>query len=203
MKIQFLARLKFAGAALLLLASLSAQAQFNASLSGTVLDPTQAVIPGATVILTNDGTKATQTVVSGDAGNYQFNELAPGTYTVKVSAKGFQQSTVSNVAVAAETPRSLNLTMETGAETQSITVNADLVPLLQTGDASIGTTIDSAEITRLPTFGSDPYELLRTAPGISGDGARAGNGTAVYLPTGLAPAVRTQASSRPRTRSRS
>ena len=187
MKIQFLARLKFAGAALLLLASLSAQAQFNASLSGTVLDPTQAVIPGATVILTNDGTKATQTVVSGDAGNYQFNELAPGTYTVKVSAKGFQQSTVSNVAVAAETPRSLNLTMETGAETQSITVNADLVPLLQTGDASIGTTIDSAEITRLPTFGSDPYELLRTAPGISGDGARAGNGTAVYLPNGAGP----------------
>lgn len=187
MKIQFLARLKFAGAALLLLASLSGQAQFNASLSGTVLDPTQAVIPGATVILTNDGTKATQTVVSGDAGNYQFNELAPGTYTVKASAKGFQQSTVSNVAVAAETPRSLNLTMETGAETQSITVNADLVPLLQTGDASIGTTIDSAEITRLPTFGSDPYELLRTAPGISGDGARAGNGTAVYLPNGAGP----------------
>ena len=70
--------------------------------------------------------------------------------------------------VAAETPRSLNLTLQQGAETQSITVNADLVPVLQTGDASIGSTIDSAEITRLPTFGSDPYELLRTAPGLAG-----------------------------------
>ncbi len=152
-----------------------------------MLDPTQAVIPAATIILTNDATHATQTVVSGDAGNYQFNELPPGTYTVKVAAKGFQQSTVSNVAVVAETPRTLDLTMQTGSESQSITVNADLVPLLQTGDASIGTTIDSAEITRLPTFGSDPYELLRTAPGISGDGARAGNGSAVFLPNGAGP----------------
>ena len=187
MNTRFLARLKFAGAALLLLASVSARAQFNASLSGTVADSTQAVIPGATVVLTNDATKATQTVVSGGAGNYQFNELPPGTYSISVTAKGFQQSAVSNIAVAAETPRNLNLTMQSGAETQSVTVTADLTPVLQTGDASIGSTIDSAEITRLPTFGSDPYELLRTAPGITGDGARAGNGNAVFLPNAAGP----------------
>jgi hypothetical protein len=187
MKIQFLARMKFACIGLLLLTGLSANAQFNASLSGTVLDSTQAIIPAATVTITNVDTHATKTATSGDAGTFQFNELPPGTYTVSVTAKGFQQSTVSNVAVAAETPRSLNVIMQAGGDTQTVTVNADLAPLLQSSDASIGTTIDGAEIERLPIFGSDPYELLRTAPGISGDGARSGSGTAVFLPNGAGP----------------
>ena len=187
MTIRILARLKFAGAALLLLAGVSAPAQFNASLSGTVLDPTQAVIPGATVTLTNDATQATKTATSSSGGTYQFSELAPGTYTIKATAKGFQQNTVSNIAVVAETPRNLDLTMQQGQESQTVNVNADLAPLLQSSDASIGTTIDSAEIQRLPIFGADPYELLRTAPGISGDGARSGNGNAVFLPNGAGP----------------
>lgn len=187
MKIRFLKRTAFALAGLLLAAAIPASAQFSASLSGTVLDTTQAIIPSAKVTLTNNATHATQTVTSGTAGTYQFNELPPGIYTVTSTAKGFQQNTVSNVAVAAETPRSLDLTMEIGAETQTVNVNADAVPLLQSSDASIGTTIDGAEIERLPIFGSDPYELLRTAPGISGDGARSGSGGAVFLPNGAGP----------------
>jgi len=182
-----LARVRFAGVAFLLLASVAAKAQFSASLSGSVLDPTQAVIPGATVTLTNDATQATQTAISGGQGTYRFNELPPGTYTVNVTAKGFQGNTVSNIAVVAETPRTLDVTMQQGQESQQVTVNADVIPLLQTGDASIGATIDSSEIQRLPIFGADPYELLRTAPGITGDGARAGNGTAVFLPNGAGP----------------
>lgn len=184
---KLMAPVKFLCIALLLLAGLSASAQFNASLSGTVLDPTQAIIPGATVTITNVDTQASKTATSGDAGTFQFTELPPGTYTVSVTAKGFQQNTVSNVLVAAETPRSLNVTMQIGQESQTFTVNAEMAPLLQSSDASIGTTIDSAEIDRLPIFGSDPYELLRTAPGISGDGARSGNGDAVFLPNGAGP----------------
>jgi hypothetical protein len=179
--------LRLASVALLLVSGVSARAQFNASLSGTVTDVTQAVIPGALVTITNDGTQATKTATSGDAGTFQFNELPPGTYTVSVTAKGFEQNTVSNVAVAAETPRSLNVTMQPGAENQTVTVNADVVPLLQSSDASIGTTIDSTEIERLPIFGADPYEVLRTAPGISGDGARSGTGQALFLPNGAGP----------------
>ncbi len=184
---KLMAPVKFLCIALLLLAGLSASAQFNASLSGTVLDPTQAIIPGATVTITNVDTQASKAATSGDAGTFQFTELPPGTYTVSVTAKGFQQNTVSNVLVAAETPRSLNVTMQIGQESQTFTVNAEMAPLLQSSDASIGTTIDSAEIDRLPIFGSDPYELLRTAPGISGDGARSGNGDAVFLPNGAGP----------------
>ncbi len=184
---RILAWVKFAGAALLLMATITARAQFSASLSGSVLDATQAVIPNATVTLTNDATKATQTVTSSASGAYRFNELPPGSYTVNVTSTGFQPTTTSNVTLAAETPRSLDLVLNAGGASETVNVNADLIPLLQTGDASIGSTIDSAEIQRLPIFGADPYELLRTAPGISGDGARSGNGNAVFLPNGAGP----------------
>jgi hypothetical protein len=165
----------------------AAHAQFNASLSGTVLDSTQAAIPNATVVLTNIATQATATAKSGGSGAFQFSQLPPGNYTVVVTAKGFQQNTTSNVAIAAETPRNLNVLLQPGSESSSVTVNGDAVPLLQTSDASIGSTVTSDEINRLPIFGADPYELLRTAPGISGDGSRSGNGTAVFLPNGAGP----------------
>jgi len=184
---KFLRPLGLMAAFLMLLAAGAARAQFNASLSGTVLDSTQAAIPGASVTLTNGATQAKQTVTSGSEGTFQFSELPPGNYSLVVTAKGFSQNVISNVAVAAETPRNLNVVLQTGQETQTVNVDADTVATLQTADASIGSTITSEEINRLPIFGSDPYELLRTAPGISGDGARSGNGGAVFLPNGAGP----------------
>ena len=171
----------------IILLSGTAAAQFNASLSGTVLDSTQAAIPNASVTLTNTATQDKRTVTSGAEGAFHFAELPPGDYTVTVAATGFQQNVVSNVDIAAETPRNLNVTLSAGATSETVSVDANAQSVLQTGDASIGTTIDNEEITRLPIFGADPYELLRTAPGISGDGARAGNGNAVFLPNGAGP----------------
>ena len=159
-----------------------ARAQFNASLSGTVQDQTQAAIPNATVTLTNAGTQAKQTATSSATGAFAFNELPPGNYTLQVTANGFQQNTISNVAVQGETPRNLNVTLSPGAETQTVNVNADTLPVLQTTDANESRTISSDEIQRLPIFGADPYELLRTAPGITGDGARNGTGNSILLP---------------------
>jgi hypothetical protein len=187
MSSKFLALIRMSFTAMVLLAAATASAQFNASLSGTVLDQTQAVIPGATVVLTNTATQATQTVKSSGSGFYTFNELPPGNYSLQVTANGFQQNAISNVVVVAETPRNLDVTLQTGQATETVNVNADTTPTLQTSDASIGSTIDSEEITRLPIFGADPYELLRTAPGISGDGSRSGNGQAVFLPNGAGP----------------
>jgi len=184
---KFLRPLGFLLALIVLLAAGTASAQFNASLSGTVLDSTQAAIPGATVVLTNGATQAKHTVTSGAEGTFQFSELPPGTYSLTVTAKGFSQNAISNVEVAAETPRSLNVTLQTGQETTTVNVDANTQPTLQTSDASIGSTVTSEEINRLPIFGADPYELLRTAPGISGDGSRAGNGGAVFLPNGAGP----------------
>lgn len=172
---------------LLFIFAVPAHAQFGASLAGTVLDQTGAAISQATVTLTNEGTQEIQTSTTNDTGAYHFNELAPGQYSVVVAAAGFKTNTVTDLALAAETPRNVNVTLQTGTATESVQVNGDLVPLLQTANASIGTTIDSEDIQRLPTFGADPYELLRTAPGITGDGARSGTGQAVFLPNGAGP----------------
>jgi hypothetical protein len=171
---------------LLLCLALPASAQFDASVSGSVLDPTGAVIPGAAVTLTNTATNQVQTTTSSDAGFYRFGSLALGSYNVDVAIKGFVKNSLT-VALNSQTPRDLNITLTPGSSGDTVTVTADQLPVLQTGDASIGATIGSAEIQRIPTFGANPYELIRTAPGITGDAARAGNGTANFLPNGAGP----------------
>ncbi|WP_213805169.1 carboxypeptidase regulatory-like domain-containing protein [Granulicella sp. dw_53] len=178
---------KLLSSLLLLSLAIPAFAQYGASLSGSVQDATGAIIPGATVTLTNTATNQTQTTTStADAGFYHFGSLPLASYTVVVSANGFQNNSLS-VSLDSQSPRNLNVTMQPGSSHDSITVTADEIPALQTGDASIGATISSAEIQRIPTFGANPYELLRTAPGINGDAARAGNGTANFLPNGAGP----------------
>ncbi|MGB7136141.1 MAG: carboxypeptidase-like regulatory domain-containing protein [Acidobacteriaceae bacterium] len=173
--------------ALLLLALLSwaapaLHAQFGASLNGTVTDPSGAVIAGATVTLTNPATLATKTTTTSGEGFYNFTELAPGTYAVKVTATGFKEADYPSVAVTAEVPRGLNVTMQAGAASETVTVNGNQTPILNTSDANISSTISAEDVTRLPAFGRDPYELLRTGVGITGDSARSGSGGAVTLP---------------------
>lgn len=171
----------------LILIALPVHAQFGSSLSGTVLDPSGAAIPNATVTLTNAATQQQQVSTTNATGAYHFSELGPGKYSVKITAAGFKESDLSDVTLEAETPRDLVVTLKPGGAAESVTVTADQVEQLQTADASIGSTITSDEIQRLPIVGGDPYELLRTAPGITGDGARAGNGEAVFLPNGAGP----------------
>jgi hypothetical protein len=182
-------RARFALSTMVLVVGMTsvAHAQFNASLTGTVQDSSGATIPGATVTITNLGTGQVQTVTASDEGVYQFNQLPAAHYTIAVTAPGFKGSTIGDLALAAETPRNVDVKLATGGATETVTVSAESVPVLQTSDANIQTTIDGEEIKRLPTYGADPYELLRTAPGITGDGARSGNGQAVFLPNGAGP----------------
>ena len=179
--------LPFLLAAFSVLLCLPAHAQFSASLSGTVQDSSGAIVPGAAATLTNLSTQQIKTATSSDAGQYRFSELAPGTYKLVVTASGFQSTTLPDLALAAETPRDVTVTLHAGGASETVTVNADQVPVLQTSDASIGSTVDSEQLQRLPVVGGNPYELLRTAPGITGDGARAGNGNAIFLPNGAGP----------------
>lgn len=157
-------------------------AQFGASLSGTVTDSSGAVIPDATVKLTNPATQQVKTTTTSGTGFYSFGELPAATYTVSVSAKGFSTKTFDAVTVSAELPRGLNVQLEVGSASETVTVSANQTPLLNTSSADIATTITSEDVTRLPAFGRDPYELLRTSVGITGEGARSGSGGAIALP---------------------
>ena len=156
-------------------------AQFNASLSGTVQDPSGGVIPGAHVTLTNDGTHASQDTTANDQGYYRFNQLPAGTYSLSAEAKGFQKGNVTGIDVAADLPQTANATLQPGNVQSSVTVSAAAAPALQTADGSVSGTITSQAVTDLPTFGRDPYELIRTQPGITSTGGRSGNGQTVFL----------------------
>jgi hypothetical protein len=172
---------------LLLIVGVPVHAQFGASLSGTIIDPSRAAIPNATVTLVNSATQQTENTTTNSTGFYRFVELSPGSYSIAVAAAGFKKNTVTDVALEAETPRDVEVTLQAGGATETVEVKGDQIPLLQTSDGSISATIDSEQIQRLPTYGSDPYELLRTAPGITGDGARSGAGQAIFLPNGAGP----------------
>ncbi len=171
----------------LLLFTQTARAQFNAQLSGTVTDTTGAVVSGAAVKLTNDATQVVHNATTGGEGAYSFHELPPGTYSLEVTAKGFKGSTLSGVSIVAESPRNVDVKLEVGGSGETVTVNGSSVPALQTSDATISGTVDSETLQRVPAYGRDPYELLRTAPGITGDSARSGTGQGVFLPNGAGP----------------
>src|SRR5579883_595001 len=166
---------------LILFAGLSAFAQYNASLQGTIQDPSGGLIPHASVTLENNGTHAKFTTSSNDQGFYRFDHLPAGVYTLTVKATGFQTASITDLSLAADLPQSKPVTLQPGNVQTTVTVTAATTPVLQTADASVSATISSQAVMDLPTFGRDPYELIRTAPGMDSTGGRSGNGNAVPL----------------------
>ncbi len=171
----------------ILLLSLPAAAQFNAAIQGTVTDPTGAIIPGATVTVTNQATGVSKTVQSSGNGFYRVSELPPGSYKVHAEMSGFASSDTENVQVAAEQPRGFNIQLKTGAVTQTVQVTAQSSPELQTENANVQGQITSQQLQSLPAFGRDPYSDLRLAPGVFGNGAISGTGGTVNLPNTTGP----------------
>ncbi len=166
--------------------TLSAFAQYNASIQGTVMDPSGAVIPGATITVTNQATNVARTTQSNANGFYNVTSLPPGAYTVAVKAAGFEDDTTRDLQVAAEQPRGLNVTMKTGKGTETVQVTASGANL-QTENASIQGEITSRQVQDLPSYGRDPYADLRLAPGVFGTGAMSGGGGMQTLPNTTGP----------------
>jgi len=184
-----LSKLSFREIVLLTSAALfaaEAQAQFKASLQGTVLDPNGGAVASAKVTVANEATGVTRDTVTSAEGFYRVSELPPGAYTVTVEASGFKQATSKGIVVEAEQPRGFDVTLQVGNVQESVIVTAS-VGGLETENANVNTTIGTQEVLTLPQFGRDPYELLRMAPGVFGDNARQGNGNSFALPQQVGP----------------
>ena len=141
------------------------------------------MVKGATVTVTNQATGLEQVAVTSDAGFYRVAVLSPGLYTVTVEAASFRKSTASDIAVDAESVRGYNATLAPGSAEESVTVTADTQGI-QTETANISEGITAKQVENLPQLGRDPFELLRLAPGVFGDGSRDGSGQALHLPNG-------------------
>ena len=165
----------------------TANAQFNASLRGTVSDPSGAVIPGATVTLTEKNTGQNKVAQSDGSGIYTFNALAPGDYSVTAERQGFKKQAVAQVVLIPEQPNALNIKMELGDVAQTVTVNGSSTPLLDTDTATVSATISSNEIQHLPSYNRDVFQLAQLTPGVSGDGSQGSGGGSYNTPGNQGP----------------
>lgn len=184
----------------------AAEAQFNASLRGTVADQTGAIIPGATVTLLDKDTNQTRTSVTDGGGIFNFSALAPDHFSLTVEREGFKKKSVGQVVLIPEQANVLNVQMEIGGTQETVTVNGSAAPLLDTGTATVSQTISSEEIQHLPSFNRDVFQLAQLAPerlAMPRRGQAAAQTICRATQDQVAPPAAPPESSRPRTRCRS
>ena len=152
------------------------------TLAGNVTDPTGAVIPGAKIAATNSGTGQTSNTVSTSAGSFRFPDLPLGPYDVTVSATGFQSATFKGVLVQIQNTTALDVKLQPGTTTQTVTVDAN-APTIETESSDLGGIVSSRQIIQLPLAlggvgalrSPEAFEFL--LPGTTGPGtANSNNG---------------------------
>jgi len=148
----------------------------SATVSGTIDDGSGALIPGVTVTATNTATSVATTVVSNEAGTYNFASLSPGVYTVSARLPGFQTSTFTAVQLGNRDQIRLNFTLKVASVATSVEVSVAADALLATASPSVGQVLTQDKVQDMPLVGNNVLDLLRLLPGarMSDDGV---NGT--------------------------
>jgi len=150
----------------LLVFSLPISAQeFRGTISGTVKDPTGAVIPGATVQAREVSTGTLNQTVSGSSGQYVIPYLLPGQYSITVEASGFEKITRNGITVDSSAHPIVDLTLQIGNANQTVTVT-DEAPLLDTANAAVNTVISTSSVADLPLNGRTPAALAELSAGV-------------------------------------
>ena len=144
----------------------SAQVLYG-SIVGRVTDATGGALPGATVTVTQNETKARRETVTDATGNYQFPTLTSGTYTVVATMPGFQTFTRNNVEVTLNTVARVDMALPVGQLQEQVTVSAD-TQVLQTDRAEVRSELRARELQDLPVpVGRNYQELFKTLPGFT------------------------------------
>ena len=156
----------FAVVLLCLCGSLYGQA-VNGTLLGTITDASGATVPNAQVSLTETNTGVSRSTATGEAGNYVFADLPPGTYSVAVELTGFKKAVRGGVDVLVNTTVRVDLTLQPGNISEVVNVVAE-VPMLQTDRSDVGVKVEEAQMANLPlaTPGGRNFQaLLNFVPG--------------------------------------
>lgn len=152
---------------LLLTASAIAQNALG-RITGVVRDQAGAVVSGATVRVTNEGTKQViQTVTANEEGVFLFPQLSPGSYAVKIEATGFKTIAINEVKVEPGQEYSLVATLEVGGTNEVVQVTAG-TDLVNTSNPEISSTVIRRQIVDLPLNGRNPLDLIRLQAGVVG-----------------------------------
>ena len=150
---------------LLLIWPLSAQ-NITGALTGTVMDPAGAVVPGAEITLTNQATAAKQAMTSNAAGLFLFPSILPGNYTVDVSMAGFRSYQVKDINVTMNERRSLgNIVLQVGQVQEKVEVTAEATPI-QTASSERAGLVTTTQLQNTAIRGRDFVSLIATLPGV-------------------------------------
>ncbi len=137
---------------------------------GRITDTSGADVPGATVTLTNEATGTIQTVPSSAHGDYVFQAVNPGTYTLKVNAQNFAEFSRPGIQAHIQDIITVDVTLKVGSVNEHVVVSAGGVPLLQAQDASIGQTIAEEQVNNMPLQSRDWTTLSMLGAGTSSSG---------------------------------
>src|ERR1700722_1152563 len=132
---------------------------------GTVTDQSGASVAGATVVVTDTQRGTSRTLTTDSSGEYVAPDLIPGTYKIRVEAKGFKTVERPSVAVEVATDIRADLTLQPGNVSEVITVSAE-VPLVNSISSTLGGTLSNKEINDLPLNGRNYENLLQLRPGV-------------------------------------
>jgi hypothetical protein len=149
-------------------------AQVNASVTGTVIDPSGALIPGVEVSATNVNTGIVNTSLTNEAGSYQLPSLQPGTYKVTASLPGFQTQTYENVQLSQSQQVRLNFQLKVAGQAQAVEVTVSADTVLATTTASVGNVLSEESVRNLPLATRNVIDLIATTPGATSNVTFAG-----------------------------
>ena len=150
--------------ACLLPAKALAQGETTSAIVGEVSDATNAVVPGATVTITNHETGLKRSARTDDAGRFNFPQLKPGTYSVRVEAQGFEPRQNDNVVSGLGQKQTVDFTLKVARSNETVEVSSE-APLINPENANTSTTLDAPALEDLPNPGGDLTYPLQFAAG--------------------------------------
>ena len=136
------------------------------TLTGIVADPSGGVIPGASVVVKNNGTATEFNATTNEQGSFTVPAIDPGTYTVTVSLMGFKTAVLNEVQVLAATPASVRVTLQVGTLEETVVVSGGS-EIIQTQSAAVTATIDTNQILKLPTGSRSALTFVTSLPGVN------------------------------------
>lgn len=185
---------------LLFVLAVTAGAQVSTSVSGTVYDSSQAVVPAAAVTLTNTARNAVDVRNTNEVGRFLFSNLVPGPYQLDVSAPGFAAKTITGIMLTADCKLDLNIVLGVGVTEQKVVVTAGGTGL-ETATPTVGQVVDNRQIANLPLNGRQSLALSALVPNVrmgAGFDPTDFNGAAVFsINGGEPPAPKSSWTARP------
>ena len=163
-----------AATVLILPAKLPAQGETTSAILGQVTDSSDAVVPGATVTITNRDTGFKRSLRTDTAGRFNFPQLQPGTYTVRAAASGFELQQAQDVVAGLGQKQTVNLMLRVAQSKETVDVRSE-APLLNPTEANTTTTLNAPALENLPNPGGDLTYPLQFAAGALINTAGSGN----------------------------